>query len=680
MIILIVDDNSDDREILKCTLERHGHETIEACNGQEALSIAALKKPDIIISDALMPVMDGFQFLRTIKKNKILNAIPFIFYSATYKEYQDAELALSLGAEAFIIKPKDPSELWKEIEFILKENKVEKIVTAELIKEDEEYLKRYSEVVAIKLEEKVRELEESRNNYQKIAESLREKEAFIKNIFETVDEGFIIINKDFKILTANSSFCNEFKLALADIVGNHCYKISHHLDKPCFEFGEACPVKETFETGKPHSSVYALYDESEVPIYIEVKAYPVTDSSNKVTSVIETLNNITEKRKLEEQLRQAQKMEAIGQLAGGIAHDFNNILSAIIGYGNLLEMKMKSDNPLKVNVNHILESAERAASLTHSLLAFSRKQIIEMKHVNLNEVIKRVDKFLARIIGEDIDLSMKLSETSLNIMADAGQIEQVLMNIAANARDAMPQGGKLSIETESVELDEIFIKAHGYGEKGNYALISVSDTGIGMDEKTQKKIFEPFFTTKETGKGTGLGLSIVYGIIKQHNGYINVYSEPGQGTTFKIYLPAITAKEEEKQTAIIQPVMPTGSETILVAEDNETVRELMSSMLETFGYKVMTADDGQDAIIKFTEDKDKIDLVILDLIMPKKNGREAYNAIKKIKPAMKFIFMSGYTADKIYKDGYLEEGSNYILKPFSPRDFLIKVRDVLDKA
>ena len=388
------------------------------------------------------------------------------------------------------------------------------------------------------------------------------------------------------------------------------------------------------------------------------------------------LSDITERKKLEAQLIQAQKMEAVGQLAGGIAHDFNNILQAIIGYGHVLKMKMKEDDCLKSYADHILSLSDRAANLTHSLLAFSRKQLIDPRPVDLNEIIRKVDKLLSRIIGEDIQSRMALSGKDLIVMADPMQIEQALMNLAANARDAMPEGGHLTIETEIIAIDPEFIKKHGYGIEGDYALIAVTDTGAGMDAGTAEKIFQPFFTTKEVGKGTGLGLSMVYGIIKQNNGYINVYSEPGQGTTFKIYLPLIREKAEEIKPEVIQPV-ERGTETVLLAEDAHDVRVFTKMYLEELGYKVIEAVDGEDAINKFTLDKDKIQLVLLDVIMPKKNGKEVYYEIKKIRPDIKALFMSGYTADVMSKQGIIEKGFKFILKPFSPTKLSEKIREVL---
>jgi|GEM_PF-1805561 len=386
-----------------------------------------------------------------------------------------------------------------------------------------------------------------------------------------------------------------------------------------------------------------------------------------------------EKKSLQAQLLHSQKMEAIGTLAGGIAHDFNNILTAIIGYSNLIRMKLEDGDPLREYLDHILTASERAASLTHSLLAFSRKQIINPQPVNLNELVQRVEKLLSRLMGEDIDLLITLSDPPLTVMADPGQIEQVLMNLATNARDAMPAGGLLTITAESAEITEQYIALHGYGTVGKYAVISVSDTGIGIDETIRARIFEPFFTTKETGKGTGLGLSIAYGIIKAQNGYINCYSEPGKGTTFKIYLP-LTSAAATRQDVMDSRLLQGGRETILVAEDNAEVRKLARTILIEFGYTVIEAVDGVDAVKKFTDHGDAVRLLLFDIIMPRKNGKDAYEEIRKIRPGIKVIFMSGYTADISRRRGFLDEGLVLLTKPLSPQELLRKIREVLDGA
>jgi two-component system NtrC family sensor kinase len=387
--------------------------------------------------------------------------------------------------------------------------------------------------------------------------------------------------------------------------------------------------------------------------------------------------DISERKQLEDQLRQAQKMASIGTLAGGIAHDFNNILTAIIGYGNLLNLKMPIDDPLRHKVDQILSSASRATQLARSLLAYSGKRIINPQPVSLNEIVRKLEPFLVRLIREDVELMTALTDEDATVRADSGQIEQALMNLATNARAAMPDGGTLHIDTDLIDLDDEFARTHPGSKPGKYATISVTDSGTGMDEKTRQKIYEPFLTAKEVGKGTGLGLAMVYGMVKQHNGYIDVTSEVGKGTTFVIYLPAVQAEIPEAKPAGAVFVKE-GGETILVADDDEAIRGLTKDMLEEFGYTVLLAEDGEDALNKFRENRDKIQLLLFDVIMPKKNGKDVYEEIKGMNPAVKAIFLSGYAADLIQRKGVLEEGLNFIVKPFAVNTLLDEVRRVLN--
>jgi PAS domain S-box-containing protein len=391
------------------------------------------------------------------------------------------------------------------------------------------------------------------------------------------------------------------------------------------------------------------------------------------------VRDIADRKHLEEQLRQSQKMEAVGLLAGGVAHDFNNILMVIMGYGNMLKADSQLDDQQLENIDQILSSADKAAHLTQGLLAFSRKQILAPKTVNLNEITRNVNKFIARIIGEDIILKTTTCSEGLTIHADAGQIEQVLINLATNARDAMPKGGRLTIETELQLVEAPLGEEYGGSTPVRYAMVTVSDTGSGMDEYTSKRIFEPFFTTKGFGKGTGLGMAIVYGIVKQHGGFIDLSSEPGHGSTFRIYLPihseelAIPSRETEPAA-----VPRGGTETILLAEDDADVRNLVVTVLAESGYLVIQAGDGQDAVEKFAANQDSIGLVLMDMIMPRKNGKDAFEEICRLQPEVKVIYLSGYTADFIQDRGVSEEGIELVMKPVQPTELLRKVRDMLD--
>ena len=391
-------------------------------------------------------------------------------------------------------------------------------------------------------------------------------------------------------------------------------------------------------------------------------------------------DEITERKNLEQQLCQSQKMEGIGQLAGGVAHDFNNILTAIIGYGSLAGMRLKNDEKTTQYLEQILAAAERAAHLTHGLLAFSRKQIITPKPADLNGIVKNVEKMLARLISEEIELRPRLSAEDLIVTVDSGQIDQVIINLATNARDAMPEGGSLIIETSRFEMTEDYCHSHGFGTVGYYALLTVSDSGQGMDDATQARIFEPFYTTKEVGKGTGLGLSIVYGIVKQHNGFVTVYSEKGTGTTFQIYLPLAAGEAAPQRPAEEMAGIKGGDETILVVEDNREVRDLTLLLLEQNGYRVIEAVDGQDAVAQFAAHQDEIQLVIMDVVLPKMNGKETLLKMQSIRPDVVALFTSGYPAEIIHKKGVLIEDINFIPKPAPPQALLRKVREQLDAS
>ncbi len=382
-----------------------------------------------------------------------------------------------------------------------------------------------------------------------------------------------------------------------------------------------------------------------------------------------------EKRNLESQLLQAQKMEAIGTLAGGIAHDFNNLLTSLMGYASLMQMKMDESSPLRPYVDQVLSASEKAADLTKSLLAFSRQQPVTLVPLDINNAIKATKELLKRLLTEDIELRTSLTSGDAVVMADRSQMDQILFNLVTNARDAMPKGGTLAIETDIADMGIGFIRVHGFGEPGRYVRINISDTGTGIDEAIREKIFDPFFTTKEIGKGTGLGLATVYGIIKQHYGYITVESEPGHGTTFRIYLPAARMKVNEKQDAATP--IESGKETILIAEDDEGVRYFIREALRQCGYKTIEAIDGEDAIDKFNRHRN-IDLVIIDSVMPKKNGREVYEEVHGTDPHVRVLFTSGYTKDIVLDKGIEDREFDFIAKPLSFDKLLQKVREVLD--
>ncbi|MBI5576818.1 MAG: PAS domain S-box protein [Deltaproteobacteria bacterium] len=405
---------------------------------------------------------------------------------------------------------------------------------------------------------------------------------------------------------------------------------------------------------------------------------PVRDDAGRLMNFVAVKRDVTEERKMEEQLRQAQKIEAVGRLAGGVAHDFNNLLTAITGYSELAFARTAEGDPVHGYVKEIRDVAGRAAGLTRQLLAFSRRQILQPRIIDLNAVVRDIDRMLRRLIGEDIDLFTSLDPDLRLTKADPGQIGQVIMNLAVNARDAMPTGGKLTIETANVYIDEAYARGHATMHPGAYVMIAVSDTGVGMDQETLSRIFEPFFTTKEKGKGTGLGLSTVYGIVKQSGGHIWVYSEPGRGTTFKTYLPSVEETADVPEPAPEPKELIQGTETVLLAEDEEAVRMLALEILVMNGYTVLAAGDGEEALRTSARYEGKIDLMLCDVVMPGMSGADLSRKIALSRPDMKVLFMSGYTDNAIVHRGVLDPGTAFIEKPFSPDALARKVRAVLD--
>jgi two-component system cell cycle sensor histidine kinase/response regulator CckA len=502
-------------------------------------------------------------------------------------------------------------------------------------------------------------------------EKLLESERRYRTLFESAGDAIFLLHGNL-IIDCNSRTLEMFGCAREQIIG---FPISRfHPPRQPDSSDSLMKGKEKNTAAQTGGSQFFEWRH----VRFDGTSFDAEVSLNRVElgsgmHLLAIVRDISERKKLEEQLRQAQKMEAIGILAGGVAHDFNNILSTIVGYGSLLQIKMQADGPLKGYVERILTATERAANLTNSLLAFSRKQEIALRPLDINDTIYGFHKILARLIGEDIDFHLDLASQSLVVDADIRQIEQVLMNLANNSRDAMPRGGKLTIRSEAAVLK------HPRGEipAGSYAVVTVADSGVGMGKDVQAHIFEPFFTTKDVGKGTGLGLAIVYGIVKKHSGFIHMASTPGKGTAFSIYLP-LNTQMVKKTARKKQDKIPAGSETILLIEDDAAVRQVTRSMLEEFGYTVLEAVDGIEAQTVFRQHQDRINLILCDLIMPKMNGRETFAEIQKMKTDVKVIFMSGYTSDIIAGKGIADSGGHLLLKPLGPAVLLKKIRDVLD--
>ncbi len=521
----------------------------------------------------------------------------------------------------------------------------------------------------------IRDISQRKQMLEQIATAKKEWE----ETFDTINDAITIHDRDFNIIRANLAAEEMLGLDMQGILSHKCFRSYHGSGEPPM----SCPSCQTAKTGV--DSTTELY-EPHLDKYLEIKALPRFDADRDLIGVVHVVRDITDRRKAEEQqeklqnqLIQMQKMETVGRLAGGVAHDFNNILSAIIGYSELVLNELPQDSEVYQDVETIKESGEKAAVLTSQLLAFSRKQVLKMQTVDLNKVIEGMAKMLTRLMDENINLDLKLTPNIRNITADRGQLEQIILNLAVNSRDAMPNGGHLIIGTSEVLLEKDYVDQHPDARLGRHVLLSISDTGTGMTEEVKQQIFDPFFTTKERGKGTGLGLSTVYGIVKQHGSQVYVYSEPGKGTTFKIFFPA-SDDTVSGEPEMIQTTIPVGKETILLAEDDHAISRMIKSYLEPLGYKMLLAENGQEALMLSRSHNGKIDLLLTDVIMPQMDGQELANAIQQERPDIKIIFMSGYTDDVIAHHGVLDPDVNFIQKPITPSKLAQALEDVLDMS
>jgi PAS domain S-box-containing protein len=505
--------------------------------------------------------------------------------------------------------------------------------------------------------------------------ALRESEERYRTLVEGVRDIIFALSPEGTIASLNPAFETITGLRREEWVGQPFERLVHPEDLPlALELlgrvvrGELRPASQfRVRTAKGD---YRVGEFSATPQLHE----------GRLVGILGIGRDVTERVQLEQQLRQAQKMEAVGRLAGGIAHDFNNILTAITGYADLLLEDLGATDPRRQDADEIHKAADRAAGLTRQLLAFSRQQVLQPTVLEVNKLVSDLEKMLRRLLGEDVELGTRLAPTTGRVKADPGQLEQVIMNLAVNARDAMPNGGKLTLETGNVDLDEAYAADHYPARAGPFVLLAVSDTGIGMSEETQAHMFEPFFTTKEKGKGTGLGLATVYGIIKQSGGFIWVYSEVGHGTTFKLYLPRVEELAERASQPAQAPARAArGTETVLVVEDEAPVRSVARQVLERHGYTVLEAPSAEAALDLATRYSGTIHLLLTDVVMPGLNGRELASRLATLRPDARVIFMSGYTDDAVTRHGVLEPGSAYVQKPFTPDAIARRVREVLDR-
>jgi signal transduction histidine kinase len=492
----------------------------------------------------------------------------------------------------------------------------------------------------------------------------------LSTVLGSMREGLQVVDRSWRYVYLNDAAVGHGRRAKEDLLGRTMME--------CYPGIADTPMFDALERAMSQREVAAFQNEFTYPDGL-TRTFELRVAPCEVGVVILSID-VTEGRKLEEQFRQAQKMEAVGRLAGGVAHDFNNLLSVIIGYTALLIESFKPTDPVREDLTAIKAAGEMGAALTGQLLAFSRQQVVAPRVIDLNEVVHESERMLRRVIGEDIELVTEYSRLLPKVKADPGQLDQVLMNLVVNARDAMPDGGKLTIETKEVVLDSAFATNHFGAVEGPHVMLAISDTGVGMDKATQDRIFEPFFTTKERGKGSGLGLSTVFGIVKQSGGTIWVYSEPGSGTTFKVYFPVTADHDEPVATETEEPSLLEGTETVLLVEDQDEVRSVARAVLRRYGYHVLEARNAGDALLTCERHPRTIHLLLTDVIMPQVSGRELAERLLKLRPDMKVLYMSGYTDNAVVQHGTLESGAAYLQKPIVPLQLARKVRLVLDHS
>jgi PAS domain S-box-containing protein len=635
--VLFVEDSENDAKLLIAELRRGGR-GVECERVQDASSMrAALRRGawDVVISDWSIPGFSATAALEVLRECGL--DIPFIIASGTIGEEIAVE-ALRAGAHDFILKDK-PVRLLPAIDREVRETKV-------------------------------------REARRRAEEDLRTSEARYRSLFDNSPLPMWVYDRDtLAFLEVNEAAVRHYGYTREEYAVMTLVDIRPPEDLPEFHahLRGAAADRTLWRHIKKDGST----------IHVDVKAHDVEFQgrharlvvSSDVTTRLRTEDAL---RRSEDQLRQAQKLEAIGSLAGGVAHDFNNMLSVILSYTSLFLTELQDDDPRRGDIEEVKRAGERASELTRQLLAFSRQQVLQPRVVELNRVILGMDKMLRRLLGEDIELTFLTPHRVGKVLADAGQIEQVLLNLAVNARDAMPAGGKLTIESSNVDLDEAYAEQHVGVVAGAYVMVAVTDTGIGMDRATQARIFEPFFTTKAQGKGTGLGLSTVFGIVKQSGGHIWVYSEVGQGTTFKLYLPR-TEGPEDSPSEPPGPLQMRGTETILLVEDEDQVRQLIRTVLRRNGYNVLEAQNGGEAFLICEQYASKIHMLLTDVIMPRMNGRQVAERLAVMRPGVKVLYISGYTEDTIVHHGVLDAGIAYLQKPLTPGALLRKVRAVLDE-
>jgi PAS domain S-box-containing protein len=627
--ILLLEDFATDAELVESELRKAGLAFMSQRVATQSDYQRALRafRPDLVIADHNLPQFSGAAALQLARE--IAPRVPFILVTGSLDEETAVEY-MKAGAADYILKDR---------------------------------LARLGPAVRGALERK------------RIEQQLREREDYFRALIEQAMDIIAVLDAEGAIRYASPSVFALLGYTPDELSGRLMLDLLHpdDVDVTLQVFAEGIATGK----GGRFLELRLRHKDGTYRILEAVGRYLLDDPL--VQGVVINARDVTERRSLERQFLQAQKMEAVGRLAGGIAHDFNNLLTAILGYVDLLLYGLPTLSPLRPDLEEIHKAADRAAGLTSQLLAFSRKQVLAMRVIDLNELVTEMDKMLRRLLGEDIDVVTKLEPALGAVRADAGQLEQVIVNLAVNSRDAMPQGGKLTIETRHAELDDSYAREHVPVRPGSYVMLALSDTGTGMSAETMSHVFEPFFTTKEVGKGTGLGLATVYGIVKQSGGYVWCYSEPGQGTTFRVYFPRVDAPVEEFSARAVAPPR-LGSETILLVEDEPALRALARRLLEKHGYTVLEAGTADAAAALARDHVGPIHLLLADVVLPGASGRVLADELLARRADLKVLFMSGYTEDAIVHRGVLAPNTPFINKPFSAEQLAAKVREVLESS
>jgi PAS domain S-box-containing protein len=634
--VLLVEDSEDDALLVVRELRRGGYDVdFERVEVGDAMAAALARRTwDVIIADYSLPGFDApaaFEVLRAHGAD-----IPFIIVSGTMGE-ETAVGAMKLGVHDYLLKGK----LARLVPVVQREVREAKV----------RVLRRETEA------------------------ALRASELRFRRLADSGIIGVTIVDGTGRVLEANDAFLDSVGYSREDLAAGRID--STKLTPPEWANLNAAALERlrTHGAAKPWEKEYLRKDGGRTPVLVAAAAL-------EGAQVISLSVDLSARKRLEEQLQRAQKMDAIGRLAGGVAHDFNNLMTVILSYaGSILSGTTPSD-PLHADVDEMRKAAERAADLTRQLLAFSRQQMLQPRILDLNQVVSGMDRMLRRLLGEAIELSIRTASSVGKVLVDHGQVEQVIVNLVVNARDAMPKGGKVSIEIANVDLDAEYAAALLGVAPGQYVMMAVTDTGSGMDQATVARIFEPFFTTKDLGRGTGLGLSTVFGIVKQSGGHIWVYSEEGRGSTFKVYFPRSEGQVETTAAAAsLKPgAIGRGSETVLLVEDDEQVRTVIGTILRRYGYQVIVAENGGEAFLVCEQNAGRIHLLLTDVVMPHMSGRELAERLRPLRPEMKVLYVSGYTEDSVVHHGVLDAGVAFVQKPFTPDLLIRKVRELLDEV